>query len=81
MVTASYGKRTGRTAHTTDPAGGGDLCIQRHWHGNFYALPLTVALGLEPTGLLRIGLLHYNTEEEIDRLLECLLRIVTADKS
>jgi cysteine desulfurase family protein (TIGR01976 family) len=42
------------------------------WHGNFYALPLTEALGLEPDGLLRIGLLHYNTAEEVDRLLKAL---------
>ena len=40
------------------------------WHGNFYALPVTETLGLEPEGLLRIGLLHYNTVEEVDRLLE-----------
>jgi cysteine desulfurase family protein (TIGR01976 family) len=39
------------------------------WHGNFYAVPLTEALGLEPAGLVRIGLLHYNTIEEVDRLL------------
>ena len=42
------------------------------WHGNFYALPLTEALGLEPEGLVRIGLLHYNTHDEIDRLLTAL---------
>jgi len=42
------------------------------WHGNFYALPLTEALDLEPEGLLRIGLLHYNTEQEIARLLAAL---------
>ncbi|HZZ73081.1 MAG TPA: cysteine desulfurase-like protein [Pirellulales bacterium] len=42
------------------------------WHGNFYALPLTEALGLEPEGMVRIGLLHYNTEGEVDRLLEAL---------
>ena len=42
------------------------------WHGNFYALPLTEALGLEPDGLLRIGLLHYNTSEEVQRLLAAL---------
>ena len=45
------------------------------WHGNFYALPLTEALGLEPDGLVRIGLLHYNTEEEVDRLLAALAAI------
>jgi selenocysteine lyase/cysteine desulfurase len=42
------------------------------WHGNFYALPLTEALGLEPEGVVRIGLLHYNTAEEVDRLLAAL---------
>ncbi len=42
------------------------------WHGNFYALPLTEALGLEPEGLVRIGLLHYNTSAEVERLLTAL---------
>ncbi len=40
------------------------------WHGNFYALPVTEFLGHEPDGLLRAGFLHYNTEAEVDRLLE-----------
>jgi cysteine desulfurase family protein (TIGR01976 family) len=41
------------------------------WNGNFYALSLTERLGLEDSGgLLRIGLVHYNTVEEVDRLLE-----------
>ncbi len=42
------------------------------WHGNYYALPLTESLGVEPEGMLRIGLVHYNTAGEIDRLLEVL---------
>ena len=42
------------------------------WHGNFYALPLTETLGLEPDGLLRVGFLHYNTAEEVDRVLEAM---------
>jgi cysteine desulfurase family protein (TIGR01976 family) len=42
------------------------------WHGNFYALALSEMLGLEPQGMVRIGLLHYNTAEEIERLLEAL---------
>lgn len=45
------------------------------WHGNFYALPLTEALDLEPEGLIRIGLLHYNTITEIDRLLAALAEL------
>jgi selenocysteine lyase/cysteine desulfurase len=42
------------------------------YHGNFYALALSERLGLEPGGMLRIGLLHYNTIEEIDRLTAAL---------
>ncbi len=42
------------------------------WHGNYYALPLTQALGLEPEGAVRIGFLHYNTAEEVRGLLEVL---------
>ncbi len=45
------------------------------WHGNFYALPLTEALGLEPQGLVRLGLLHYNTADEVERLLVALKTI------
>lgn len=42
------------------------------WHGNFYALALTESLGLEPDGLVRLGLLHYNTAGEVERLLAAL---------
>ena len=42
------------------------------WHGNYYALPLTEKLGVEPEGMVRVGLCHYNTHEEVDRLLDCL---------
>jgi cysteine desulfurase family protein (TIGR01976 family) len=39
------------------------------WHGNYYALQLTETLGLEPQGMVRLGLVHYNTRDEVDRLL------------
>ena len=45
------------------------------WSGNHYALPLSEALGWEPTGTLRVGLLHYNTAGEVDRLLDALARL------
>ena len=45
------------------------------WTGNFYAIRLIEALGLGTDGMLRIGLLHYNTEEEVDRLLEHMREI------
>ncbi len=42
------------------------------WHGNFYALPLTEWLDLEPEGMVRIGMLHYNDTSEVQRLLDAL---------
>ena len=46
------------------------------WDGNYYALNLTERLGVEAIGgLLRIGLVHYNTLEEVDRLLAALKEI------
>lgn len=43
------------------------------WDGNYYALNLTERLGVEKDGgLLRIGLVHYNTAEEVDRLVAAL---------
>jgi cysteine desulfurase family protein (TIGR01976 family) len=47
------------------------------WDGNYYALNLTERLDVEKSGgFLRIGLVHYNTIEEVDRLLEALKEIV-----
>ncbi|HJZ92561.1 MAG TPA: cysteine desulfurase-like protein [Gemmataceae bacterium] len=45
------------------------------WHGNYYALPLTEALGVEPDGMVRVGLLHYNTAAEVERLVRALNEI------
>jgi len=45
------------------------------WNGNYYALPLTERIGVEPDGMVRIGLAHYNTEAEVDRLLAELQKI------
>jgi cysteine desulfurase family protein (TIGR01976 family) len=43
------------------------------WNGNLYALELSERLGLEQRGgFLRLGLVHYNTTAEIDRLLGVL---------
>ena len=42
------------------------------WHGNYYALRLSECLGREPEGMLRIGLVHYNTPDEVDQLLTLL---------
>jgi cysteine desulfurase family protein (TIGR01976 family) len=47
------------------------------WDGNYYALNLTERLGVEKDGgFLRIGPVHYNTAEEMERLLTALQNIV-----
>jgi selenocysteine lyase/cysteine desulfurase len=47
------------------------------WDGNYYALNLTEQLQVEPLGgFLRIGLVHYNTMDEVERLLAALRGIV-----
>jgi cysteine desulfurase family protein (TIGR01976 family) len=46
------------------------------WDGNYYAIGLTERLGVEDKGgMLRIGAVHYNTSEEIERLLQELKSI------
>lgn len=43
------------------------------WDGNYYALNLSERLGVEPAGgMVRVGLAHYNTAEEVDYLLATL---------
>jgi cysteine desulfurase family protein (TIGR01976 family) len=42
------------------------------WDGDFYATGLMERLGLAPAGVLRIGLTHYNTRSEVDRLADSL---------
>jgi len=46
------------------------------WHGNYYALEVMKRLGLEDDGgAVRVGFVHYNTGEEVDRLLAELARL------
>ncbi|MCX6069975.1 MAG: cysteine desulfurase-like protein [Chloroflexi bacterium] len=46
------------------------------WDGNYYALAVTERLGLEATGgMVRVGLAHYNTRAEIERLGKALRAI------
>lgn len=47
------------------------------WDGHFYALAVTERLGLEGKGgLLRLGMVHYNTLEEVQAFGEALRQIV-----
>jgi cysteine desulfurase family protein (TIGR01976 family) len=46
------------------------------WDGNFYALSISERMGVEESGgFLRLGLVHYNTEEEIDHCLNVIDRV------
>jgi cysteine desulfurase family protein (TIGR01976 family) len=41
------------------------------WHGDYYAVELMQRLAL-PDGAVRVGIVHYNTAAEVDRLLDAL---------
>ena len=45
------------------------------WHGDYYALEVMRRLGLEDGGAVRVGIVHYNTAEEVDRLVAELQRL------
>ena len=45
------------------------------WWGDYYAVEVMKRLGL-PDGALRLGIIHYNTAEEVDRLLAALHDLV-----
>ena len=46
------------------------------WDGDFYATGLVERLGrADSGGVVRIGLTHYNTADEVDRLLDALARV------
>jgi cysteine desulfurase family protein (TIGR01976 family) len=42
------------------------------WDGDYYAMEAMTRLGLQPDGAVRAGFVHYNTFEEVDRLLAAL---------
>jgi cysteine desulfurase family protein (TIGR01976 family) len=44
------------------------------WHGDYYAVEVMKRLGLDD-GAVRAGIVHYNTAEEVDRLLAELERL------
>lgn len=78
---ARLGERTPTAAVTFDNVSAeaaatalGDRGIATWW-GDFYATGLIERLGLAPGGVLRIGLSHYNTTAEVDRLLGELAEI------
>ena len=51
------------------------------WDGDFYATGLIERLGFAPDGVVRIGLTHYNTRAEVDRLADELTEIAASGRS
>jgi cysteine desulfurase family protein (TIGR01976 family) len=52
------------------------------WDGNYYAINLAERLGVQQSGgMLRIGLAHYNTAEEVERVLAELRSLAAKTKT
>ncbi|MCK6265781.1 cysteine desulfurase-like protein [Vibrio sp. ZSDE26] len=70
--TATFALRFGETDPAAVAAHLGEHEIYT-WSGHLYADRLTDALGVtDKGGILRVGLMHYNTKEEIDRFFTAL---------
>jgi cysteine desulfurase family protein (TIGR01976 family) len=48
------------------------------WDGNYYAWELSNLLDLEPNGAVRAGVVHYNDDEDVDRLLNGVERLAAS---
>jgi selenocysteine lyase/cysteine desulfurase len=44
------------------------------WQGNYYAVEVMKRLGLDE-GAVRAGIVHYNTADEVDRLVDAIARL------
>jgi selenocysteine lyase/cysteine desulfurase len=44
------------------------------WWGNYYAIEVMKRLGLED-GAVRVGIVHYNTADEVDGLLAAIAEL------
>ena len=50
-------------------------------HGHFYGYRCVDALGIDPSrGVLRMSMVHYNTLEEVERLIEAMDAVAPAAK-
>ncbi|MBE0408477.1 MAG: cysteine desulfurase-like protein [Anaerolineales bacterium] len=71
----------GSSAHSVHPRDLAQAFARENiyvWDGNYYALAVTERLGLEANGgMVRVGPVHYNTVEEIDRFGEALGRVIS----
>lgn len=67
--------REGRSSREIALAGNREGLGYRH--GNYYAYRLCQRLGLDPAdGVVRVSLCHYNTDAEVDRLIDLFDRVL-----
>ena len=85
---ALFDRRTPTAALTVDGVGSHEVATRLGdegiavWDGDFYATGLIERLGFADTGgVVRIGLTHYNTAAEVDRLLEVLRGIAAGSRA
>ncbi len=85
---ARFGERTPTFAITIEGVRPRDAAAElgrqaiNTWDGHFYAQALIERLGLLASGgVLRIGIVHYTTAAEVDRLLEALDAIALAGRA
>jgi selenocysteine lyase/cysteine desulfurase len=45
------------------------------WDGNYYAVEIMDRLGHTEHGMVRVGLAHYNTHDEIDQFAAALRKL------
>jgi selenocysteine lyase/cysteine desulfurase len=45
------------------------------WNGDYFAVEIIRRLGLGEDGAVRVGFIHYNTADEVDRLLDALAEL------
>jgi selenocysteine lyase/cysteine desulfurase len=76
-----YGERVPTVVFTMDghtPLEVAEYLADHHiyvWDGNYYAVELMKRLGHEEQGMVRVGLAHYNTHAEIERVEVALRRL------
>src|SRR6185437_14622486 len=49
------------------------------WNGDYFAVEIVQRLGLGEEGAVRVGFIHYNTADEVDRLLDALNELAGTD--
>jgi cysteine desulfurase family protein (TIGR01976 family) len=69
VATFAFTHATRTTREIAEALGDRGLAV---WWGDYYAIEVMKRVGLDDGGAVRVGIVHYNTGDEVDRLLEGL---------